>query len=404
MILARLVFQSLRQHLLSTTVTALATALAAGLLLAVWSVRDQAQAAFTGMTSGVDAVLGARGSKLQLVLSSLFHVDTLPGNLKWEDYDDIARHPAVGLAMPLAVGDNYRGLRIVGTLPEKLAQLECAPGKRLTVRPPGRLFDPALREAVVGSFVAARLRLKRGDVFQPYHGLNYSPESNPHEEDYVVVGILEPSNTPADRVIWIPLQGLQKLGGHDPAAADEISAVLLKFKADNPLTARQLDSLYNKQGNRLTFAWPVAQVVAQLFDRLAWLDRVLALVAYLVIVIAAGSILASLYNSMNERRREIAILRALGARRRTIFGSVVLESACIAAIGAVLGFAVYAAVFVATSAILRPQTGVVLDPLAWHPVLVLAPLGIVALGALAGIVPAWKAYRTDVADHLAPHS
>ncbi len=404
MILARLVLKSLRQHLLSTAVTAGATALATGLLLAVWMVRDQAQAAFTGMSGGVDAVLGARGSKLQLVLNSLFHVDTSPGNLKWEDYEEIARHPAVALALPIAVGDNYRGFRIVGTLPEKLAELEWTSGQRLTVRPPGRMFEPTLREAVVGSFAAAKLGLKRGDVFQPYHGLNYTPQSHQHEEEYVVVGILAPSNTPADRVIWIPLQGLQKMGGHDPAAADEISAVLLKFKADSPLTARQLDSLYNKQGNRLTFAWPIAQVVAQLFDRLAWLDRVLALVAYLVVAIAAGSILASIYNSMNERRREIAILRALGARRRTVFGAVVLESAAIAGIGAMIGFAVYAAVFGIAGSILRTQTGVVLDPLAWHPVLVLAPLGIVALGALAGVVPAWKAYRTEVADNLTPHS
>jgi putative ABC transport system permease protein len=404
MILPRLVFKSLRQHALSTTVTALATALAAGLLLSVWILRDQAQAAFTGMTGGVDAVLGARGSKLQLVLNSLFHVDASPGNLEWSDYEEIARHPAVDLALPLAVGDNYRGFRIVGTVPEKFAKLEYAPGKRFEVRTPGRLFDPTLREAVVGSFAAARLGLKRGDIIHPYHGLNYTEDSHQHDEDYVVVGILEPSNTPADRVIWIPLEGLQKMGGHDPAAATDVSAVLLKFKADNPLTARQLDSQYNKDGTRLTFAWPIAQVVAQLFDRLAWLDRVLALIAYLVVTIAASSILASIYNSMNERRREVAILRALGARRRTIFGAVVLESATIAGIGAVLGYAVYGLVFAATASILRTQTGVVLDPFAWHPVFVLAPFGIVTLGALTGVIPAWKAYRTDVAENLIPHS
>lgn len=404
MILARLVWKSLRQHALSTTVTAFATALATGLLLSVWVVKDQARIAFTGMTSGVDAVLGARGSKLQLVLNSLFHVDVSPGNLHWDDYEEIAGHPAVALALPLAVGDNYRGFRIVGTIPEGFARLEYAPGRKFTVRSPGRLFDPTLREAVVGSFAAARLGLKRGDVFQPHHGLSYGESSHQHEEEYLVVGILEPSNTPADRVIWIPVEGLQKMGGHDPAAATDVSAVLLKFKADNALTARQLDSLYNKEGTRLTFAWPIAQVVAQLFDRLVWLDRVLALIAYLVVMIAAGSILASIYNSMSERRREIAILRALGARRRTIFGAVVLESAGIAAIGAVLGFLVYALVLAAASAILRTQTGVVLDPLAWHPVLALAPAGIVLLGALTGIVPALKAYRTEVADHLTPHS
>lgn len=90
--------------------------------------------------------------------------------------------------------------------------------------------------------------------------------------------------------------------------------MLIKFKDTSPLTARQLDLMYNKQGNRLTFAWPIAQIVSQLFNKIAWVDRVLALVAYLVALVATGSVLVSIYNSMKERRRDIAILRALGAR------------------------------------------------------------------------------------------
>src|SRR5207342_2451361 len=132
-----------------------------------------------------------------------------------------------------------------------------------------------------------------------------------------------PSNTPADRAIWIPLEGVQLMAGHDPKAASDLSGVLLKFRDTSPLTARQLDQLYNKQGDRLTFAWPIAQIVAQLFNKIAWVDRILALVAYLVAVVATGSILVSIYNSMNERRRDIAILRALGARRATIFSAIV---------------------------------------------------------------------------------
>lgn len=403
MTILRLVRKSLRQHALSTTVTALGVALAGGLLMSVWVVREQAESAFTGMTGGVDAVLGARGSKLQLVLNAVFHLDESPGNLAWADFEEIQRDPNVAVAVPLAGGDNYRGYRVVGTLPELFTRLETAPGKRLAVRTPGRLFDVTAREAVVGSFVADRLGLKRGDTIHPYHGLAFD-EQQAHAEDYVVVGILAPSNTPADRVIWIPLEGIQKMSRHDPRAATDVSAVLVKFQAGSPLIGKALDTRYNREGSRLTFAWPIARIVAQLFDKIAWFDRVLGLVAYLVAVVAAGSILASIYNSMNERRREIAILRALGARRRTLFGAVVVEAAGIAALGMVAAFGVHAAVCSLVTAILREQTGVVLAAFAWHPVLLTAPAGMVGLGALAGLLPAWKAYRTDVAENLVPHS
>lgn len=130
----------------------------------------------------------------------------------------------------------------------------------------------------------------------------------------------------------------------------------------------------------------------------------LALVAYLVAVVAAASILASIYNSMNERRREIAILRALGAKRRMIFFSVVLEAMSISALGMGIAFVIYAVLMTIVAQIIRAQTGVVLDVLMFHPVMIFAPLGIIALSALAGIVPAFKAYRTDVATNLVPNS
>jgi putative ABC transport system permease protein len=401
MTILRLVWKSLRQHALSTSVTAASIALAGALLMAVWVVKSESQKTFTGVTGGFDAVLGARSSQLQLVLNSVFHLEASPGNLAHADYLDIKKDARVALAVPIAVGDNYQGYRLVGTTPEMFHDAEYAPGKKFTVPKPGRLFDPALREAVLGSFAAQRLGLKYGDTFQPYHGIIFD-EKNQHAETYVVVGVLEPSNTPADRVIWIPLEGLQKMGGHDPKAATDVSAVLVKLRS--PIAGKQLELLYNKQGNRLTFAWPIGSIIAQLFDKISWMDRVLAMIAYLVALVATGSVLASIYNSMNERRREIAILRALGARRGTIFSAVVLESAAISALGMAVAFVVYGSIVTAVAAVIRAQTGVVIEPLAWHPVLALAPVGMIGLGALAGIVPAWKAYRTDVAENLVPAS
>ena len=396
-----IVRKSLRQHALSTAVTACSIALAGGLLMAVWAVKAQSQAAFTQVTGGFDAGLGARSSKLQLVLSAVFHLEASPANLAWSDFLEVRRNPGVALAVPIAMGDNYRGWRVVGTMPELFTQSEYAPGKRYTVRADGRVFDVAKHEAVVGSFAARKLGLKRGDEFHPYHGLKFN-ETEEHAEAYTVTGVLEPSNTPADRVIWIPLEGVQKMSGHAEAAATEVSAVLVKLR--QPIAGRALETFYNKQGNRLTFAWPIGATMAELLNKISWFDRVLALVAYLVALVAAASILASIHNSMNERRRQIAVMRALGARRWTVAGAVVLEAMAIAALGMLIGFVVYGAIMTTVSAVIRAQTGVLLDPLAWHPVLLWTPLGMIALSALAGLLPAMKAYRTDVAEGLAPAS
>ena len=134
------------------------------------------------------------------------------------------------------------------------------------------------------------------------------------------------------------------------------------------------------------------------------MSRVLGLVSLLVVVVSAGAILASLYNTMNERRKEFAILRALGAKRRTVFSAILLESTAIAAIGTLGGYVVYAVIAAAAAAVLREQSGVILDPLRFHPVLAWTPAGMAALGALAGVVPALKAYATDVASHLSSAS
>jgi len=398
-----IVWKSLRHHALSTIVTALSIALAGGLLMSVWTVKEQSQATFTGVNEGFDAVLGARGSKLQLVLNSIFHLESSPGNLAWADYQDIAHNPSVELAVPIAVGDNYHGYRLVGTTLDYFDKVEYAPGEKFAVQPGGSVFDQSRKEAVVGDFVARKMNLKVGDTFHPFHGLIYD-EKNQHAETYVVTGILKPSNTPADRVIWIPLEGIQKMKGHDPKTATDVSAVLVKLRAGSAMTGFRMDMMYNKQGNRLTFAWPIGRVVAELFDKIGWFDKVLALVSYLVAVVATASILASIYNSMNERRREIAILRALGARRTTIFAAILLESASIAGFGMLAGFLVYAAIVSVVAQIMRAQTGVVIDPYKFSRIMLWAPAGLIAMGALAGVVPAIKAYRTAVSENLAPLS
>lgn len=401
MTLPLIVYRSLRQHALSTLITAGSIALACGLVMTVWVVKTQAQAAFVSTSTAFDAVLGARGSKLQLVLNGIFHLEASPGNLAASDYELIRKHPAVKTAIPIAVGDNLRGYRIVGTVPQLLTNVEYAPGKKYAVAPGGKVFGEAAREAVVGSFAAERLGLKVGSTFQPFHGLTFD-EKALHEEVFTVTGILTPTNTPADKVIWVPIKGVQTMSGHDPKAATDVSAVLIQLRAAS--AGVMLDLMINKQGNRMTFAYPVGAIMADFFGKISWFDRVLALVAYLVALVAAGSVLASIYNSMSARQRDLAILRALGARRRTIFGAVVAEAACIGALGAAVGFAIYFGLLTLVAGVIRAQTGVVLDVTESHAVLWICPLAMTALCALGGAVPAVKAYRTPVAETLAPVS
>ncbi len=407
--------RSLAQHALSTLVTVGSVALASGLVMAVFAVDRQARLAFTQGELGVDAVLGARGSQLQLVLNTVFHLETSPGNIPWSMYEQIRKDPRVELALPYAVGDNFRGFRIVGTTGELFSRFEPSKGSPLVFHPGGRPFDSGRREAVLGSVAAQRTGLRVGSTFNPYHGVAWD-ENARHDDEYVVVGVLRSTNTPSDRVIWIPIEGIFRMGGHklrgsgkeveaqpgqEIADADkEVSAVLLKFKEGAKVF--DLEQTVNKQGKVATLAWPVGRVMAELFDKMGWVNRILELVAYLVCLVAAGSILASLYNTMNERRREIAILRALGAGRRVVFGAIVLEAGVIAALGAIGGYAVYFAVLAGARGVVRAETGVELALFEFHPALVLTFAGMALLGMLAGLVPAWKAYRTDVVDNLAP--
>ncbi len=414
-----LVRRSLRQHALSSGVTMLSIGLAAGLVMAVFSLRSQSRDAFLGGAGNYDAVIGARGSKLQLVLNNVFHLESSPGNIPWSIYEDVREEPGIAFAIPYAVGDNYMGARIVGTTTEIFEKFEFRPGRKLAVQSGGRQFDMTRREAVVGAEVARRTGLAYKAMFQPSHGVTPGEATHVHEETYVVVGVLEPTGTPMDRVILIPLEGILRMSGHilrteddDMYAAQpgeeipdemkQISAIMVGLQG--PQAGLDLDERYNKRSSGATVAFPISSVMADLFDKLGWMVQVLGLVAVLVVIVAGSAVLASIHNTINERRREFAILRALGARRSTVFSIILLESTSIAVIGAALGFIIYGAIMSTAAMIIRRQTGVVIEPWAFNTALLWTPPGMVLLGLMAGLIPAAKAYSTDVATHLAPQS
>ncbi len=412
--LSMIVRRSLRLHALSTTVTVISIALSAGLAMSVFSISAQSAKAFGGGKGGWDAVLGARGSSTQLVLNTIYRLETSPGNIPWSMYEAIKEDKRVRLAVPYAVGDNYHGYRIVGTTPELFTEFEYTTGKKYQLTP-NQVFDPLRGEAILGATVARELGFGRGDRFQPYHGVSYHQSAEQHDVDYVVVSVMEPTNTPADKVIWIPIEGIFRMPGHvffdeqgneieaglGVEVADEhkeISAVMLKV--GKGVSGFSLQNDINRQGDKATLVWPVAATMAKLIDDLGWVNEILEGVAYLVVVVAAFSLLASLYNTMNERRREFAILRALGAKRRTVFAVILAESSLIALLGSLIGYACYWGILTAAAGVVRAETGVVLEVWNGHPALWWTPVGMLLLGGLAGLLPAFKAYATDVARTL----
>ncbi|MEM8709440.1 MAG: FtsX-like permease family protein [Planctomycetota bacterium] len=405
-----IVSRSLRQHAVSTFITVLAAGLASGLVMSVFTVSEQSKVAFTGGQIGYDAVLGAKGSPLQLVLNTVYHLETSPGNIPWEIYEETKARRDVRYAIPYAVGDNLQGYRIVGTTSEIFDVFEYQEGRGFEFARGGAFSDTNM-SAVLGSSVSKALGLDVGSEFRPSHGVFYQPGTE-HKEVYTVTGVLEPTNTPADQVIWIPIEGIYRMEGHYvdggtkvvergasiPNEWKEVSAVMIKYHS---IAAGMFHKGDVDAGSVATLAWPIADVMGGFFNKMGWITKILLYVAYLVVVVAAFGLLASIYNTMNERRREFAILRALGARKRTVFSVIVLEAATIAFLGSLLGYAVYLGVLTVSAAIIREQTGVVMEAISYHPALVWTPIGMVIIGAIAGVFPALKAYSTDVARTLA---
>ena len=367
-----LALKGFRQHMFGSLVAAFSIALAGGLLLGTLKIQKQTKASFNNASGGFDAVLGARGSKLQLVLNALFHLDSSPGNLSWEQYELIKNTPGVKEAYPIAVGDNYLGYRLVGTDPQLFYRHEWKKGEKYKLQS-GRVFSEMAKEALVGSFVAERLKLKIGDRFQPYHGLNFKEDAQ-HQDVYVVVGLLEATGTPSDKVIWVPIKGIQLMEGHDAEMAKSVSAVLLSLRG---ATGFNLEIKYNRQGNQATFAWPVAATLASFFEKMNWFRKVLEVISYVIAVVGILMVSSTMRSSINERKRDFAILRSLGSSRMVVTGVILGHTFIISLLGAVSSIGIMQGIWWVTESLIVEETGVLLGSVG---------LGLQDFGVLAGVV------------------
>ncbi|MCC5876083.1 MAG: ABC transporter permease [Candidatus Sumerlaeia bacterium] len=415
--------------------------LGVALICSVLTIRRETERAFLEEAGLIDLVVGAKGSPLQLVLSSVYHLDIPTGNISQETYREIATDPRVHRVYPLALGDNYRGHRIVGTTPtfQEFSRRDRESGgwKPLIAMLAGRFFQADF-EAVLGHEVARASGLGIGDTFVGTHGLVAVPGAELHDDfPYEVVGIMAPTGTSLDRAIYTTIESVWKVhekeeelhrrlygGGRNPAtAADEgddedeegggvpwLAMPTVQDRATNDVTALlvqlELPGLrlwMVDEINRKTEAMGAVPIneVLRLWQRvLRPMERALLAVAWLVVVVASLGIVATLVQSAERHRRDWAILRSLGARRWEIFSLVLLESVLLTVLGILLGWGLGRGAIAVAGGHLRAATGFSVNPWVLDPVEFLALGTVFAVGILAGLIPALLAYRRRPAEDL----
>lgn len=395
---------------LNTLILALGIAVIVFLLLATHQLEDK----LTRNAKGIDLVVGAKGSPMQLILSAVFHIDYPTGNIGLEDARALMRHPMVKHGIPMALGDSYKGFRIVGTDSRYPQHYKAELAE-------GRWWKEDM-EAVIGSKVAQASGLKIGDRFAGAHGIGESTGEEHAEHLYTVTGIMKPSGTVLDNLVLTNIGSVWAVheprnenatdSAHLPLTTDrpdtlnglplgkpgsEITALLVQFR--NPMAAIQLPRYVNAQ-SRLQAASPAVEV-ARLFRILGVGVSVAQGFSYLIIAVAGLSIFIALYNALRERRYDLAVMRALGASKHTLFALVISEGLLIALAGSlfgiVLGHGMAESVnLIADEAEQAAFTGMIFLAEEW---LILG--GALAVGLLTALIPAIGAYRTDISSVLA---
>ncbi|MCS6822263.1 MAG: ABC transporter permease [Microscillaceae bacterium] len=392
--------------------TTLLLGLGVSMIVFILLVSKQVEKAFQHNAKGINLVLGAKGSPLQLVLCNVYHIDVPTGNIPLKEAQKIAQNKQfVKKAIPISLGDNYAGYRIVGTTTDYLSLFEA---KILQ----GRTFSKPL-EALLGAGVAQELDLKIGSQFVGSHGLN-AEGSHAHEEmKYTVVGILQKSGSVIDKLILTPLESIWKVHDTHPTTASlkedydhencdhnheeiaedkrEITAMLIQAK--NPLAMLNLPRKVNAETN-MQMASPAAEIT-RLFSLLGIGIDLVRILALILISIAGLSIFISLFNALKERKYDLALMRGLGVSKHKLVGQMLLEGIFLAMLGLITGL-LLGHIAVAQTGIWLAQQGQI--PLTGF-VFFLEEYAVIgftlAVGILSALIPALRVYRISVAHVLA---
>lgn len=359
---------------------------------------------------GIDLVVGAKGSPLQLILANVYHIDFPTGNIKLEEAKALSRNRLIAQTIPLALGDNYRGFRIVGTNHDyvKLYEAQVAEGE---------LWKNNL-DVVVGANVAEKLKSKIGDKFYGAHGLSVA-DMDHDEMSYHIVGILEKNNSVIDNLILTNIESVWAVHEHDEEHEDEhgiphigsaytsglpdgdedaeITSMLIKFRS--PMGAVTLPRMINSQTN-MQAASPAFET-QRLFSLLGIGVDLLKAFAAIIIIIAGLSIFISLYNALKDRKYDLAIMRSLGASKTKLFIHVILEGVIITVLGGILGFLLGHGLTEFLAGLYEKSDDIGLTGLVFVNQEFLVMLISVGIGILASLIPAINAYKTDISEVLA---
>ena len=410
--IAGLAVKSLRNRKFTAALTTLSIALSVLLLLGVERIRHESRESFTATISGTDLVVGARTSPVNLLLSAVFHIGNATNNIEWKSYRAIADRPDVAWTIPLSLGDSHRGYRVLGTTPAYFEHLRFARDRTLVLEQ-GRPFDGE-QDAVLGADVAQSLKYRVGDSIVIAHGAGDVSFALHDEHPFRVTGILARTGTPVDRTVHVTLAGLDAVhkeveSGEDPLAAiigtkqrtdapRAITAFLVGLKSRGAaLSAQRAVNEY--VGEPLTAVLP-GVALQEVWEITGAVEKSLFAVSALVVVVGLSGMLVSLLTSLGERRREMAVLRSLGARPIQIFSLILGEAAFLTAMGIMLGaIALYAGLFAGRSW-LESRLGLYVavswpSAAEWELVALVA-----AAGLLIGLIPAWRSYRYSLADGM----
>ena len=461
--LIQIAWRNFCHRALSSILTTLSLSLGVGLVVLVLSVYGVISEAFTRNASvGYNLVVGPKGSPLQLTLNSVFYLSQPIENLPYTEYleflskekrtelvdrfrgDESLKErggryaPFIGdgYAIPLALGDYFGEFRVVGTTPLFFEKLRHGPTlEQEFTFSIGRAFNEfseehSYFEAVVGSRVAKEMNVGIGDEFFPTHG---DPTGHGHDLGFTIVGVMDPTGTPNDRAAFVNLEGFYLMDGHakpleesDTTEESEQSEAVesadvsdrvakpddyrllsiaerevtsLLVRTENIIFAPSMQNAIN-EGFRAQAAAPVGEINKLMGLIVGPLKNAMLIITLITCIVAAVGILVAIYNSMNDRRRDIAVMRALGARRTTVTNIIIFESLLVAGIGAVVGWVLAHAAIAAYSGTIEDQTGVQVGFLTTTGnELWILPL-VVLLALIAALLPAWSAYRTDVGSNL----
>lgn len=408
-----LAIKSLLARATTVGMTILAIGLSVALFLGVEKVRTGAKASFSDTISGTDLIIGARSGSVQLLLYSVFRIGNATNNLTWSSYQEIAGRPEIAWIVPISLGDSHKQFRVMGTTPEFFSRYKYRSDQSLEFSSGEIMSD--LFDTVLGADVATSLKYEVGDPIIVAHGLASFTEHK--DQPFQVSGILKKTGTPVDRTVIVSLRAIEAIhvdwqGGSQiqgqKTPIDAIRKMELQPKAvtaalvgiENRLKVFSLQRAINNYPREPLLAVLPGVALQELWQIIGIAEVALIGVSAMVVVTALLGMMAMIFSSLNERRREMAIFRAMGARPLVIFGMLIFEASMIAISGAILGFALaYIGLYFARP-IVDSAFGLWLPSAA--PTLNEFSLlaAVVAASIIVSLLPAIRAYRLSLSDGM----